>query len=60
LFLGGSHDFAILLGKEHQLAPMQEMIGMLRRHRKQPLNWFAAKGELSSDSVEDPAAAPKA
>ena len=31
---------------------MQEMAGTLRRHRELLLNWFAAKGELSSGSVE--------
>lgn len=35
-----------------QLAPMKEMAGTLRRHRGLLLNWFAAKGELSSGSVE--------
>lgn len=35
-----------------QLAPMKEMAGTLRRHRALLLNWFAAKGELSSGSVE--------
>lgn len=35
-----------------QLAPMKEMAGTLRRHRALLLNWFAAKGELSSSSVE--------
>ena len=35
-----------------QLDPMKEMAGTLRRHRGLLLNWFAAKGELSSGSVE--------
>ena len=35
-----------------QLAPMKEMAGTLRRHRELLLNWFAAKGELFSGSVE--------
>ena len=35
-----------------RLVPMQEMAGTLRRHRELLLNWFAAKGELSSGSVE--------
>ena len=35
-----------------QLEPLKEMAGTLRRHRELLLNWFAAKGELSSGSVE--------
>lgn len=35
-----------------RLEPMKEMAGTLRRHRELLLNWFAAKGELSSGSVE--------
>ena len=35
-----------------QLQPLKEMAGTLRRHRELLLNWFAAKGELSSGSVE--------
>ncbi|HIC15036.1 MAG TPA: ISL3 family transposase [Gemmatimonadetes bacterium] len=35
-----------------QLDPMKEMAATLRRHRELLLNWFAAKGELSSGSVE--------
>lgn len=35
-----------------QLKPMKEMAGTLRRHRELLLNWFRAKGELSSGSVE--------
>ena len=32
--------------------PMKKMAGTLRRHRELLLNWFRAKGELSSGSVE--------
>jgi transposase len=35
-----------------QLQPLKEMAGTLRRHRELLLNWFAAKGELSSGSVQ--------
>ena len=35
-----------------QLKPMKEMAGTLRRHRELLLNWFRAKGEISSASVE--------
>ncbi len=35
-----------------QLQPMKEMAGTLRRHKALLMNWFAAKGELSSGSVE--------
>ena len=35
-----------------QLQPLKEMAGTLRRHCELLLNWFAAKGELSSGSVE--------
>jgi len=35
-----------------KLKPMKEMAGTLRRHRNLLLNWFRAKGEISSGSVE--------
>ncbi len=35
-----------------KLKPMKEMAGTLRRHRELLLNWFVAKGEISSGSVE--------
>jgi transposase len=35
-----------------RIGPMQEMAKTLRGHREYLLNWFAAKGELSSGSVE--------
>lgn len=35
-----------------RLEPMKEMAGTLRRHRELLLNWFHAKGEISSGSVE--------
>ena len=35
-----------------QLQPMKEMAQTLRRHKPLLMNWFAAKGELSSGSVE--------
>jgi len=35
-----------------QLKPMKDMAGTLRRHRPLLLNWFVAKGEISSGSVE--------
>ena len=35
-----------------KLEPMKEMAGTLRRHRELLLNWFRAKGEISSGSVE--------
>lgn len=35
-----------------RITPMQKMAGTLRRHRELLLNWFRAKGELSSGSVE--------
>ena len=35
-----------------QLQPMKKMAGTLRRHRELLLNWFRAKGEISSGSVE--------
>jgi transposase len=35
-----------------KLKPMKEMAGTLRRHRELLLNWFRAKGEISSGSVE--------
>jgi len=35
-----------------KLEPMKEMAGTLRRHRELLLNWFCAKGEISSGSVE--------
>ena len=31
---------------------MKEMAGTLRRHRALLLNWFRARGEISSGSVE--------
>lgn len=35
-----------------QLAPMKKVARMLRGHRELLLNWFRAKGQLSSGSVE--------
>ena len=35
-----------------QLAPMKKVARMLRGHRELLLNWFHAKGQLSSGSVE--------
>ena len=35
-----------------KLEPMKEMVGTLQRHRELLLNWFRAKGEISSRSVE--------
>ena len=35
-----------------RLAPMQKVARMLRRHEALLLNWFRAKGELSSGAVE--------
>ncbi len=35
-----------------KLQPMKAMAGTLRRHRELLLNWFVAKGEISSGSVE--------
>ena len=35
-----------------RLAPMQKVARMLRRHEPLILNWFRAKGELSSGAVE--------
>ena len=40
------------LAMRSQLEPMKEMAGTLRRHRELLLNWFRAKGEISSGSVE--------
>ncbi len=31
---------------------MKEMAGTLRRHRRDTLNWFRARGEISNGSVE--------
>jgi transposase len=35
-----------------KIQPMKEMAQTLRRHRELMLNWFRAKGEISSGSVE--------
>ena len=35
-----------------RLAPMQKVARMLRRHRPLLLNWFRAKGAISSGAVE--------
>ena len=35
-----------------KLEPMKKVAGTLRRHRELILNWFRAKGELSSGVVE--------
>jgi transposase len=35
-----------------QLEPMKKVARMLRRHEPLLLNWFRAKGELSSGAVE--------
>ena len=35
-----------------QLEPMKKVARTLRRHRERILNWFRAKGELSSGIVE--------
>lgn len=35
-----------------RLAPMKKFVGTLRNHRELILNWFRAKGEISSGAVE--------
>ena len=35
-----------------RLEPMQKVARMLRRHRALLLNWFRAKGSISSGAVE--------
>jgi len=37
---------------QSQIEPMKKVARMLRGHRKLLLNWFRAKGQLSSGSVE--------
>ena len=35
-----------------RLEPMKKVVGMLRRHRPLLLNWFRARGQISSGAVE--------
>ena len=45
-------DQCCLRAMRSKIDPMKQMARTLRRHRELLLNWFRAKGELSSGSVE--------
>jgi transposase len=49
---GGFLDHWTWLALRSRLEPMQKVAKMLRSHRELLLNWFRAKGELSSGAVE--------
>lgn len=49
---GGFLDYWTSRAMRSRLEPMKKVARMLRRHEKLLLNWFKAKGELSSGAVE--------
>lgn len=49
---GGFLDCWTARALRSRLPPMRRVAGMLRSHRPLLMNWFAAKGEISSGAVE--------
>ena len=49
---GGFLDYWCFRAMRSRLEPMRKVAGMLRAHEPLILNWFRAKGEISSGAVE--------
>jgi transposase len=52
VWAGAFLDYWCERSMRSRLEPMKKVAGMLRNHRELMLNWFRAKGELSSGAVE--------